>query len=159
MRRKGQGALPAAVLMGVVLSTGPMSCSSSAQLSGNGGSCVLSTDCQDGFICCNGDKGSNTCVASTSCLQPGGAGAMDAASANMMMAQADGAAGDDMTTPPGTDASQQDMDTGMSTEPPDTGMMTKPPVDSGKPEDTGSPPQEAAPPPPPDSGGGDATSD
>jgi hypothetical protein len=160
MRRKGQGALPAAVLMGVVLSTGPLSCSSSAQLSGAGGACVLSTDCQDGFICCNGDKGSYTCVASTSCLEPAGAGGMDAGASNMMMAQADGAGGDDMTTgnPPGTDASQQDMDTGMSTEPPDTGMVTKPPVDSGKPEDTGSPPQEAAP-PPPDSGGEDATSE
>ena len=126
MRRKGQGGLLAAVLAGVVLSASPFACSSSAQLGGDGGTCVLATDCQEGFICCNGDKGSNTCVASTSCLQPGGTGGMDAgASGSMMMAQADGAAGDDMTTvsPPGTDASQQDMDTGMSTEPPDTGMM------------------------------------
>jgi hypothetical protein len=153
VRRNRHGGLLVAALVGMVLSASPFACSSSAQLQGAGGACVLATDCQDGFICCNGDKGSNTCVASAACLQPAGAEG-DAAGTMMMTPQGDGAGGDDMTmaTPPGTDASQQDNDTGTTTEPPDTG--TTKPMDSGKPEDTGTPQQEAAPPPPQDSGGG-----
>ncbi len=158
MRRNRHGGLLAAALVGMVLSASPFACSSPAQLQGAGGACVLATDCQDGFICCNGDKGSNTCVASAACLQP--AGAEGDAAGTMMTGQGDGAASDDATTvnPPGTDASQQGNDTGTTMGPPDTGTI-KPVMDSGKPEDTGTPPQEAAPPPPDSGGGADATGD
>jgi hypothetical protein len=156
VRRKGLGGLLGAALVGMVLSASPFACSSSAQLQGAGGACVLATDCQDGFICCNGDKGSNTCVASAACLQPAGA---EGDAAGTMTGQGD-AAGDDATTvkPPGTDASQQGDDTGTTMGPPDTGTI-KPVMDSGKPEDTGTPPQEAAPPPPDSGGGADASGD
>jgi len=153
VRRNRHGGLLAAALVGMVLSASPFACSSSAQLQGAGGACVLATDCQDGFICCNGDKGSNTCVASATCLQPAGAEG-DAAGTT---AQADGAGGDATAKPPGTDAAQQASDTGVTTEPPDTGTI-KPVMDSGKPQDTGTPPQEAAPPPPDSGGGADAPS-
>jgi hypothetical protein len=119
---------------------------------------MLVTDCQDGLVCCNGDKGSLTCVASTSCLQPAGGGGGEAGTPATGMGL-DGAAADStIANPPGSDASQQGVDTGTPPGRPDTGT-TKPPVDSGgKPEDTGAPPQEAAP-PPPDSGGSDAAGD
>jgi hypothetical protein len=108
------------------------------------------TDCQDGLVCCNGAKGSLTCVASTSCLQPASGGA-DAGNPATGAGQGDGAAGDSPSgNPPGSDAPQQGDDTGIPPGRPDTGTA-KPPVDSGRPEDTGTPPQEAAP-PPPDSG-------
>jgi hypothetical protein len=146
VRRKGQGGLLAALAVGLVLSGSPFACSSSAELAGPGGACSLVTDCQDGLVCCNGNKGSLTCVATVSCLQPAGGGA-DAGNP-ATGPQGDGAGGDDATSP-GTDATQQG-DTGQPVEPPDTGTV-KPPKDAGKPEDTGTPQQEAAP-PPPDSG-------
>jgi hypothetical protein len=113
---------------------------------------VLSTDCQDGLICCNQGNASNTCVASTMCLLPMGGGGGTDASGGPPTPMADGAGGDSTLTRPGTDASQQDMDTG---KPPEDSGTNPPPKDSGKPEDTGSPPQEAGP-PPPDSGSADA---
>jgi hypothetical protein len=161
VRRKRQGGLLGAIAAGVFFLAGPFACSSAAPLAGPGGACTLVTDCQDGLVCCNGNKGSLTCVASVSCLQPAGATG-DAGNPATGMGQGDGAVGDDATTnnpPPGGDASQQGDDTGTGTPPeqPDTGTA-KPPVDSGKPEDTGSPEQEAAP-PPPDSGGADASAE
>jgi hypothetical protein len=144
----------ATLAVGVVLSGSPFACSSSAPLAAAGGACTLVTDCEDGLVCCNGANGSLTCVASTGCLQPAGGGA-DAGNPATGAGQGDGAGGDSATgNPPGSDASQQVDDSGTPPERPDTGT-TKGPVDSGKPEDTGTPPQEAAP-PPPDSGGGDA---
>jgi hypothetical protein len=131
----------AALAVGVVLSGSPFACSSSAPLAGAGGACMLVTDCQEGLVCCNGDKGSLTCVNSTSCLQPAGGGG-DAGKA--MGAGPDAGGGDSAIPNPPGDASQQGADTG----------TTKPPDDSGKPEDTGTPPPEAAP-PPPDSPAGD----
>jgi hypothetical protein len=146
----------AALAVGVALSGSPVACSSSAPLAGPGGTCALVTDCQDGLVCCNGDKGSLTCVDSTSCLQPAGGGG-DAGSPATGAGQ-DGALGDvAIANPPGTDASRQGAETGTPPERPDAGT-TKPPIDSGKPEDTGSPPQEASL-PPPDSGGQDAVGD
>jgi hypothetical protein len=158
VRRKRQGGLRAAIAACVLGVAGPFACSSAEPLAGPGGACSLVTDCQDGLICCNGNKGSLTCVASVSCLQP--AGPTGDAGNPTGMGQDDGAPGGDatMTTPPpGGDASQQGDDTGTPTEPPDTGTV-KPPADSGKPEDTGSPQEEAAP-PPVDSGGADASGD
>jgi hypothetical protein len=141
----------AALAVGVALSGSPFACSSSAPLGGAGAACILVTDCQDGLVCCNGDKGSLTCVASTSCLQPAGGGGEGGAAATGM--GPDAAGGDSMiANQPGSDASQQGVDMGAPPGQPDAGT-TKPPVDSGgKPEDTGTPPQEAAP-PPTDSGG------
>lgn len=107
---------------------------------------MLVTDCQDGLVCCNGDKGSLTCVASTSCLQPAAGGGEGGAPA-MGMGPDGGGADSTIASRPGSDASQQGAETGAPPGQPDTGT-TKPPVDSGgKPEDTGTPPQEAAPPP------------
>jgi hypothetical protein len=148
VRRKGQGGLLAALAVGAALSGSPFACSSSAQLAGPGGACSLVTDCQDGLVCCNGNKGSLTCVASVSCLQPAGGGG-DAGNAAMGMGD-DGPAGD-ATSPPGTDATTPPDDTGTPVGPPDTGTV-KPPKDAGKPEDTGTPQEAAPPPPPPDSG-------
>jgi hypothetical protein len=153
VRRKGQGGRLAPLGVGLVLSLGPFACSSSGQLAGVGGACDLVTDCQDGLICCNGNKGSLTCVASTSCLQPAGGGGTDAGNPATGAGQ-DGGGGDDASAanpPPGTDAARQDETEAPEAEPaPDEGT-TKPPVDAGKPEDTGVP-EEAAP-PPQDSGG------
>ncbi len=157
VRRKRQGGLLGAIAACVLSVAGPFACSSAEPLAGPGGACALVTDCQDGLVCCNGNKGSLTCVGSISCLQPAGATG-DAGNAT---GPDDAAPGGDATMvnpPPGGDASQQGDDTGTGTspEPPDTGTV-KPPVDSGKPEDTGSPEQEAA--PPPDSGGADASAE
>jgi hypothetical protein len=155
VRRKGQGGLLAPLGVGLVLSISPFACSSSPQLAGVGGACNLVTDCQDGLVCCNGNKGSLTCVASTSCLQPAGAGGADAGNPATGAGQ-DGAAGDDATpaNPPGTDAARQDETEAPEAEPaPDEGT-TKAPVDAGKPEDTGAAQEAAA--PPQDSGGGAA---
>jgi hypothetical protein len=151
VRRKGQGGLLAALAVGMALSGSPFACSSSAQLAGPGGACTLVTDCQDGLVCCNGNKGSLTCVASVSCLQPAGGGGADAGNPATGMGD-DGPGGGDATSTPPTDATTPPDDTGTPVEPPDTGTV-KPPKDAGKPEDTGTPEQEAAPPPPPPDSG------
>jgi hypothetical protein len=114
---------------------------------------MLATDCQEGLICCNGEKGSNTCVASVSCLVPAGGASADAGMPGMGGGEAgdDGAGGDDATMPgSGLDAkAPPDDDTG-SNEPeaaPPIKDAGKPPVvDAGKPDDAGTEP-EAAPPP------------
>ncbi len=158
VRRKGQGGLLAALAVGVALAGSPFACSSSAQLAGPGGACSLVTDCQDGLVCCNGNKGSLTCVASVSCLQPAGGGAADAGNPATGMGD-DGPGGSDATPPPpGSDATTPPDDTGTPVEPPDTGTV-KPPKDAGKPEDTGTPQQEAAPPPDSGSNPPDATAE
>ena len=139
----------AALAVGLVLSVSPFACSSSEPLAGPGGACNLVTDCQEGLVCCNGSKGSLTCVATTMCLVPAGGGGTDA---GVPPTGAQDGAGDDSTSQPGTDATQPD-DTGTAVGPPDTGTVKPPVKDAGKPEDTGTQ-QEAA--PPPDAGGGDA---
>ena len=132
----------------------PFACSSPAPLAAAGGACTLATDCQEGLICCNGEKGSNTCVASVSCLVPAGAMSADAGMGGGE--SGDDAAGDDATMPAsGLDATPPPDDTG-SSEPPEAEPPVKdagkPPVmDAGKPDDAGTEPEAA--PPPVDAGG------
>jgi hypothetical protein len=138
----------------VLLVGSPFACSSSAPLAAAGGACTLATDCQEGLVCCNGEKGSNTCVASVSCLLPGGAEIADAGMPGTDGGEAgdDGAGGDDATMPAsGLDATPPPDDTG-SSEPPEAEPPVKdagkpPIVDASKPDDAGTAPEAAAPPP------------
>jgi hypothetical protein len=150
VRRKGQGGLLAPLAIGLALCGSPFACSSPEPLAGPGGACNVVTDCQDGLVCCNGDKGSLTCAASTSCLQPAGGGA-DAGNPAMTGQGDGGGVGDATSTnPPGSDAAVQDeTETPEAEAPADEGT-----TDTGKSDDTGTPPAEAAP-PPDDAAGGD----
>jgi hypothetical protein len=130
-------------------------CSTAATLAASGGHCNTVEDCQDGLVCCNGNKGSFTCMSSAACIQPGGSGTVDSGNpATGDDATATGDATGPMSQPDATRQPDTSTRTPESSTTPDS---STPPVEASTPEDTGTPPQEAA--PPPDAGDMEAAAD
>jgi hypothetical protein len=160
-RRPGLWLVAAATVAGLAI--GPFACSSSESLSGEGGSCILVTDCQTGLVCGKGPHGTGVCTDNTGSLQPpqdaGLAG--DAASNPRGDAAAANDAAEDSATP-AVDAASQGDDASPPVDAETTPDVEERPPDSSKPEDTAAPPAEASPPVPdagPDAGLGDAHAD
>jgi hypothetical protein len=160
VRREGRGrvlrALLAGAAAGAALALGPFACSTAASLAAAGGHCSTVDDCQDGLICCNGNKGTFTCMSSAACILPSGSTPADAGNGNP--APADDAAGRDTGNPGPEPDAARGPDGATPVPEASTADTSRPPADTGVPEDTGSPPQEAAP-PPPDAGDDAPTSD
>jgi hypothetical protein len=123
----------------------PFACSSPPKLSGPGGSCLTTLDCQLGLECLlgGGPNATSVCSSDLSSLVPPatGGGLADAAADGDAAVQIDGMVQD---APPAADAGQPPAETGVAQE-------AAPPMDSGAP-DAG---REAAP-SPQDSGSADA---
>ena len=112
-------------------------CSNAANPAGGGGTCAVTDDCQQGYVCITTADGSRQCSNDLSQIESSLEGGADAAAATDAPAQQQ-----DGTTPT-TDSGAPPADTGAP--PQDTGS---PPQDTGSPpQDTGSPPQDTGSPP------------
>jgi hypothetical protein len=132
--RRLYGAL---VAIGVVAAVPAACSSSSAGVQGEGNSCSLTSDCQEGLVCITQSDGSRKCSSDLSGIQS----TEEAGAADATMPTKDGGKAADSGKPAG-DSGSPPQDSG--TPPQDTGS---PPQDTGSPpQDTGAPPQ--------DSGGG-----
>ncbi len=126
-------------------------CSSAEPLAGQGGTCSLVTDCQDGFICVPKDPkqpdGTRVCSSSTANILPASSATATATPTT------------DSGAPPGQPAGDggQPMSAGDGS--------ARPPAEAGGPTvEAGTPPMDAQPPqeaaaPPVDSGGGGVSAD
>jgi hypothetical protein len=145
-RRRSRRFYGALLAVGTALAAPAACSSSSAGLQGEGGTCSLTSDCQEGLVCIPQSDGSRKCSSDLSGIQQTEeAGGADA---TMPTPQKDGGKTTDGGKPAGDGGSPPPQDGG--NQPQDTGS---PPQDTGTPpQDTGAPPQ--------DSGGGvDAPTD
>jgi hypothetical protein len=119
---------PVLVVLGAM--AGSEACGQAETPEGSGGTCQLTSDCQEGYVCITQQDGTRQCSNDLSSIQQSEEAGVEAAAMPMMdggTPQGDGAApAADSGTPPPQDSSSP---------PPDTG--------SSPPPDTGSPPQEA----------------
>jgi hypothetical protein len=116
-----------------------------------GGTCELTSDCQEGYVCIKQPDGSRQCSNDLSSIQETEEAGMEAAATPMEAAAPQG----DSTAPPQEGGMPPPQDSGSALQ--DTGS---PPQDSGTPsKDTGSPPQDTGSPmqdtgsPTPEAGG------
>ena len=147
---KRRGAFLSPVLVFAVAVGAGEACGQPDNPATQGGTCALTSDCQEGFECITQPDGTRQCSSDFSSIQHTEEAGAEAAAMPM-----DGAAQGDSTVPP-QDSGAPPGDTG--TPPQDTGS---PPQDTGTPpQDTGTPPQDTGPPPqdtgtpPQDAGGG-----
>jgi hypothetical protein len=137
---------PVLVVLGAMAAA--EACGQAETPQGSGGTCQLTSDCQEGYVCITQQDGTRQCSSDLSSIQQTEEAGAEAAATPMM----DGAApAGDGGTPPATDSGSAPppMDSG-STPPPDSSSPPppkdsgSPPADTGSPPaDTGSPPQEA----------------
>jgi hypothetical protein len=129
VKRPGAWVTPVFVFA-VVVGAGE-ACSQAENPSSQGGTCQLTSDCQQGYVCITQTDGTRQCSSDLSSIQSTEEAGAEAAAAVM-----DGAPQGDSTA---QDTGSPPQDTGSP--PQDTGS---PPQDTGSPpQDTGSPPQEA----------------
>ncbi len=126
-------------------------CGQAEAPAGSGGTCQLTSDCQEGYVCITQPDGTRQCSNDLAAIQQSEEAGPEAAA---MMPTTDGAApqGDGAAPPQESGTTPPPPDSGSAPPPPDSGSPPKdsgsPPKDSGSPpEDTGSPPQDTGAPP------------
>ena len=136
---KRRGAFPYPVLVFAVAIGAGEACGQPDNPATQGGTCALTSDCQEGYVCIKQPDGTRQCTNDLSSIQTteDAGGGVDS-----------GMAASDSTAPQG-DSSAPTQESGAP--PQDSGT---PPQDTGSPpQDTGSPPQDTGS-PPVDAGGG-----
>ncbi|MGD0529731.1 MAG: hypothetical protein ABSE49_31635 [Polyangiaceae bacterium] len=150
MKRGAAHLFPVLVVLGAMAAA--EACGQAETPQGAGGTCQLTSDCQEGYVCITQQDGTRQCSNDLSSIQQSEEAGAEAAATPMMdgaAPQGDGAApASDGGTPPTPDSgSTAPVDSG-SAPPPDS-SSPPPPKDSGSPPaDTGSPSADTGSPPP-----------
>ncbi|HEY3817080.1 MAG TPA: hypothetical protein VGL81_07915 [Polyangiaceae bacterium] len=158
--KRGRAYLPPVLVVLGAMVAGE-ACGQAAAPAASGGSCQLTSDCQEGYVCITQPDGSRQCSNDLTSIQLTEEAGAEAAATPMDAAAPMG----DGSAPPPQEGGVTSQDSGSPPPPQDSGSPPKdsgsPPQDTGSPpQDTGSPPQDTGSPPqdtgsPPQEAGGD----